>query len=179
MGLPLIFKQSSSIVLFLQRDGELRFAGVGGIVEGFAGAVAFGGMEDKTVLEAVGEAGETSLAIDVGAEFQVEFSGVHESVGDVDFDLGGVDRRSCRVGHSEIGGAGADASVEDRDGLGIWLRGRIGLGRIGLPQGPGAEREGKAHSKGALGEKFEVHKNKNMPAVNPGGEAVRALYGWR
>jgi hypothetical protein len=150
--------ESSSIVLLLQGDGELPFAGVGGIVEGIAGAVAFGGMEVEAVLKTVGKAGETGFAIDVGAEFEVELAGAHESVGDVDFDLGRIHGGTSRVGDGEIGGAGADAAVEDGDSLGIGLLGRSGRRRIGLrrislrrmilPQGAGAEGKGEAQSKG-------------------------------
>lgn len=150
--------ESSSIVLLLQDDGELPFASVGGIVEGIAGAVAFGGMEVEATLETVGKAGETGFAIDVGAEFEVELAGAYESVGDVDFDLGSIHGGAGRVGDGEIGGAGADAAVEDGDSLGIGLLGRSGRRRIGLrrislrrirlPQGAAAEGKGKAPSKG-------------------------------
>ena len=105
------------------------------------------------MLEAVGKAGETGFAVDVGAEFEVEFAGAHEPVGDVDFDLGGIHRGATGVGDGEIGGAGADAAVEDGDGLGIGLLGRIGrrrisLRRISLPQGAAAEGKGNKQSKG-------------------------------
>ena len=57
-----------------QGQGELRLAGFGGIVEGVAGAVAFGCFEEESVLEAVGEAGETGLSVDVGADLKIEFA---------------------------------------------------------------------------------------------------------
>jgi hypothetical protein len=159
MGHPdFLFNPSLQLFFFLQGDGELPFAGVGGIVEGIAGAVAFGGMEVEAMLEAVGKAGETGFAIDVGAEFEVELAGAHESVGDVDFDLCRIDRGAGGVGDGEISGAGANAAVEDGDGLGIGLLGRSGrrrislrrisLGRISLPQGAAAEGQGKTQSKG-------------------------------
>jgi len=141
---------SSSIILLLQRDGELRFAGVGGIVEGIAGAVTFGGMEVEAMLEAVGKAGKTGFAVDVGAEFEVELAGTNESVGDVDFDLGGIYGGASGVGNGEISGAGADAAVEDGNGngLAIGLLRRTGLRRISLAQGAAAEGKGKTQSKG-------------------------------
>ena len=42
-----------------------------------------------------------------------------ESVGDVDFDFGGVDRSAGSVGDGEVGGAGACPTVENRDGFGV------------------------------------------------------------
>ena len=105
---------------FSQDDCELGFAGFGGVVEGVAGAVALGGFEEESVLEAVGEAGEASFAVDVGAEFEVEAVGVHESVGDADCNFGGVDGLAGVVVDGEVGSAGAEGSV-DR-----WNRVRIG-----------------------------------------------------
>jgi hypothetical protein len=142
-----------SIILFLQSDGELRFAGVGGVVEGFTRAVAFGGVEIEAMLDAVGESGETRLAVDVGAEFEVELAGVHESVSDVDFDLCGVNRSAGWVGDGEVGGAGADAAVEKRDGLGIGL-----LGCSVLCQGAPAEGKSKTEAKGQFSQAFLDHK---------------------
>ena len=114
-----------------QGDGELRFAGFNGIVESFGGAIAFGGFEVEAVLEAVGEAGEAGFAVGVGADLQVELAGVHESVGDVDLDLGGVDWGSGSVGDGKVGGAGADCAIDggDRLGIGGWRGGSLRKGR--------------------------------------------------
>ena len=60
---------------FAQGNCELGLAGFGGVVEGVAGAVAFGGIEEESVLDAVRKAGEAGLAVDVGADFEVEFMG--------------------------------------------------------------------------------------------------------
>jgi hypothetical protein len=110
--------------LFSEDDGELGFAGGGGIDEGVAGAVSFGGFEEESTLGALGESGETGFAVDVGADFEVELAGVHESVSDVDFDFGGVNGGVGGVGDGEIVGAGADAAIDDGDGLGVgsWRR---------------------------------------------------------
>ncbi len=65
----------------------------------------------------VGEAGEAGFAVGVGADFEVELVRVHESVGDVDFDFGGVDGGARGIGDGEVGGAGSDAAVDDGRGF--------------------------------------------------------------
>jgi hypothetical protein len=60
---------------FAQSYGELGLAGFGGVVEGVAGALAFGGIEEESALDTVGEAGEAGFAVDVGADFEVELVG--------------------------------------------------------------------------------------------------------
>ncbi len=103
---------------FLAEDhGELGFTGGGGIYEGGAGAVGFGGLKEEAVLHAVGKAGEAGFAVGVGADFEIEFACVHESVRDVDFDFGGIDGRIGFVGDGEVDGALADAAVDDWDGV--------------------------------------------------------------
>ena len=109
---------AAGLRFFAEDEGELRFACVGWVVEGFGGAVAFGGFEVKTVLHALGEAGEAGFAVGVGADFQVELAGVHESVGDVDLDFGGVDGGAGSVGDGEVGGTGADSAIDYGNGLG-------------------------------------------------------------
>src|SRR3984957_267221 len=96
----------------LQFDCELSFTRVGGIIEGFASAIAFGGVEIDTMLEAIRQPDESRLALGIGAEFEIESADVHESVGDVNTDLGGVNRRAGRVRNCEVRGAGADAAVD-------------------------------------------------------------------
>ena len=113
---------------FAQGYSELGFAGDGGIVEGFGGAVGFGRFEEEAALEVVGEAAEAGFAVGVGADFQIELVGAHESVGDVDFDLGGVDGGARGVGDREVGGARANAAIYDGDRL------RLG-GARGLREG--------------------------------------------
>ncbi len=101
----------------MQGYGELGLAGFGGIDEGVAGAVAFGGFEEESFFDAVGKAGETGFAVDVGADFEVELAGAGESVGDVDFDFGGVDGLVVGVGDGEVGGTLSDAGVDGGDGV--------------------------------------------------------------
>jgi hypothetical protein len=103
----------------LQRDGQVRGAGFGGVDEGGAFAVSGAGAEEEALLGAVGKSGEAGFAVDVGADFEVEFAGVHESVGDVDFDVGGVDCGAGGVGDGEVGRAGAGGSVDYGDGFGV------------------------------------------------------------
>jgi hypothetical protein len=132
---------------FLQRDGELGLAGSGGIVEGFASAVAFGGVERHAALDAIGETGEAGFAIDIGAEFEVEFVKTSESVGDVHAYFRGVDRSAGIVGDSEVGGAGSGSAIKHGDGFGV---GSGSLGEGGDRQG---ERE-KSQRCGKLSEFF-------------------------
>lgn len=98
-------------------DGELSLAGFVHIVEGVAGAFAFRSLEEESVLETVREGGETSFTIDIGADFEVEFTGAGESIGNVNFDFGGVDGLVIGVGDSEIGGALSDAGVDRGNGV--------------------------------------------------------------
>jgi len=100
-----------------QGYGELGLAGFRGVLEGIAGALAFGGLKEESLLDAVREADETGFAVDVGADLEIEFAGAGESVGDVDFDLGGVDRFVVGVRDGEVGSALADAGVDGRDGV--------------------------------------------------------------
>jgi len=93
----------------------LIFAGDGGIVEGFGGAVTFGSFEEQAMFDAVGDTSEASFAVSVGADFEVELAQVHESVGDVHFDFGGVDGSPGGVGDREVRRAGSDCAVDDRD----------------------------------------------------------------
>jgi hypothetical protein len=112
--------------LFLEGYGELGLAGFLGIVEGFGGAIGFAGFEVEAALEAVGESGEAGLAIDVGADLEIELADAGESVGDVDFNGRGIYGLTGVVGDGEVGGAGAEATIDRRDGVGI---GSLGEGR--------------------------------------------------
>lgn len=120
--IPGFRSQQISLRLFADGDGELCLAGVGGIVEGVASAVGIGSFEKESVFQAVGQAGEAGLAVDVGADFKIELVGVEESIGDPDVDLGVIDRLVVDVGDSEIGRAGPKTAVDDRGGV------RVGLG---------------------------------------------------
>jgi len=121
------FQENSGF--FPQDDGELGFAGGGGIDEGGGSAVGFGGFEEESTLGALGESGEAGFAVGVGADFEVELAGVHESVGDVDVDFGGVDGFGVSVGDREVVGAGADGAVDDGDGFGVGRSGSLCDGR--------------------------------------------------
>src|SRR5579864_140107 len=113
-----------------QGDGELRFAGGGGLIEGFGGAIAFGGLKKEAVLNAVGESGEAGFTIYVGADLKVKLARIHESVSDMNLDFRGVDRSAGGVGDGEVGGASADSAVDDRHRFRIRLtRSRLRRGR--------------------------------------------------
>ena len=119
--------------LVLERDGEFCFASIGGIVEGFAGSVSLRGMEVEAVLNPVRQPRDAGSAVDVGSDFEVQLVGIHESVGDVDADFGVIDGDTSGVCDGEISRAGAYASVDDGDGVGVdfgvGLGGRHGQGR--------------------------------------------------
>ena len=83
-------------------------------------------MEEQSLLGFVGESDEARFAVGVGADFEIQLVERHESVGDVDFDPGVVDRRLGGIGYGEIGGAGADAAINYRDGF------RVGGGGLGV-----------------------------------------------
>src|ERR1700756_3554465 len=112
-----------------QGDGELRFAAGGGLVEGFGGAIAFGGLKKEAMLNAVGESGEAGFTVYVGADLEVKLAGIHESVSNMNLDFRGVDGSAGGVGNGEVGGAGADSAVDDRHRFRIRLpRSRLGRG---------------------------------------------------
>jgi len=117
--------RSQLLRLLLQGDGELGFAGDGGIVEGFAGAVALGGVEGEAAFQVIGQAGEAGFAVGVSADLEVELVKTAETVGDVNVYFRGVDCGAGGIGDDEIGGAGADCAIDDGDGLGVG-RGRLG-----------------------------------------------------
>src|ERR1051326_5886813 len=104
---------------FLEGQGELSLAGGGRVVEGAGSAIGFGGFEEESAFHPVGKAGEAGFAIGVGADFEIELADAGESVGDVDCDFGGVDRLGGGGVDGEIGGGGAEAAVDDRDGMGV------------------------------------------------------------
>ena len=119
--------RATAASLLLEHDGELRFAGIGGIVEGFGGAIALCCVEVETVFDAIGKSGDAGFAVGVGADFEIELAHVHESVGDVDADFGVVDGRVVGIGDGEVGGAWAKAAIDDRDGLSIRSGRGVGL----------------------------------------------------
>jgi len=129
---------AAGLRFFAEDEGKLRLARVGWVVEGFGRAVAFGGFEVKTALHALREAGEAGFAVGVGANFQVELAGVHESVGDVNLDFGRVDGGAVSVRDREVCGTGPDPAVDCWNGL------RVGMSGSGLRMGPAREekREG-------------------------------------
>ena len=115
-----------SFRLLLEHDGEFCFASIGGIVEGFAAAVSLRGMEVEAVLNPVRQPRDAGFAVDVGSDFEIQLVGIHESVGDVDADFGVIDGDTSGVRDGEISGAGAYASVDDGDGVGVDFG--VGLG---------------------------------------------------
>jgi hypothetical protein len=98
-------------------DCELCVAGFRGVIEGVAGAIAFGGLEEESASRVRGETRETSFAVDVGTDFEIEF--MEASVVHADSNLGGVDGLAIRVVDGEVGGTRAKGAVDDRDGVGI------------------------------------------------------------
>ena len=101
-----------------QGDGQLGLTGFFWIVEGIAGAIALAGLKEESgMLEPVRQTGEAGFAIHIGADFEIKFVGAQESVGDMDFDFGGVDGFVVRVGYGKVGCAGTDASIDGRDGM--------------------------------------------------------------
>ena len=82
--------------------------------------------KEQSLLGTVGQSGEAGLAAGIGADLKVELAEVHESVGDVDADGGGVDGRLRGIGYCEFGGAWADAAIDDGDGFGVGRGGALG-----------------------------------------------------
>lgn len=122
-----------------ERNGKLGLAGLGWVIEGVAGAAGFGGLEEETsFFEVVREAGEAGFAVDVGADFEIELVKAAESVGYVNFDLGGINRLAGFVGDGEIGGTGADAGIDRGDGV------RVGALRLSLGLGCEWKQEGQS-----------------------------------
>ena len=118
----------TALLRFLfQGDGEVGLAGFGGVDEGAAFAAAFGGAEEEALLGAVGQSDEAGLAAGTGADLEVELADVHESVGDVDVDVGGIDRRARIIDDLKVGGTGADGAIDHRNGFGVGGSGVLGL----------------------------------------------------
>lgn len=153
---------NGGLIWFPYRDHELCLAGVGRIVEGFARAIAFGSLEVDAVLDAVGKAGEAGFAVDVRALLEIELAGVHESVGDVHFHFRGIDWSARCIVDGQVGGAGADSSIDGGHRMGIDCRlgRRRGLGRS--HESESSERERRKH----IPEKRLIHGYK----VTPEGE---------
>jgi hypothetical protein len=110
------------LCLFPQDDGELGFTGFGWVVKGGAFAIGFGGAEEESLFGIFGEPDEAGLAIGIGSDLEIELVEVHESVSDVDADVGGVDWRTGGIGNNEIGSAGAEAGVDYGNGFRIYFR---------------------------------------------------------
>ena len=111
---------------FFESEGELFFAGEGGVVEDRGFTATFGCLEKHSLLGLVGESGKAGLAGGVGSDLQIQLVEVHETVCDVDADFCVVDRRTGGILDGEVGGAGAEASVDD--GNSLWIDGRGSLG---------------------------------------------------
>ncbi len=103
-------------------DSELGIAGFGGVVEGIARAVSLRGLEKQSASDAGRETGEAGLAIDVGADFEVEF--VEAPVSHANLDFGGVNRFAGGVCDGEVGGARTQSAVDDRNRMWVRLLGR-------------------------------------------------------
>lgn len=105
--------------LLSQHYGELGFTGFGGVVEGGAFAVAFGGAEEESLTGAFGQADEAGFAVGVGSGFEIELVEVQKSVGNADADGRGIDRFISGVGYGEIGCAGTLPGIDFCDGFGV------------------------------------------------------------
>ena len=104
----------------------MGFAGFAGVVESGAFATAFGGEKEEALLGTGGKPDEACFALGIGSSLEVEFMKIHESIGDADSDIGGIDGLAGGVGSGEIGGAGAEAGIDDGDGFWVNRRGREG-----------------------------------------------------
>src|SRR5581483_12506208 len=97
---------------------------VRGILEGVAGAVALGGLEEETVFRALRKSSKAGFAIDICADLEVH--AVEAPVGNANFDFGVVNGFAVGVSDDEGGGARAQAGVHggDRVGIGLGISGR-------------------------------------------------------
>jgi hypothetical protein len=139
--------------LFSQDDGELGFAGFGGVVEGGAFAVGVGGAEEEALFGIFGESDEAGFAVGVGSDLEIELVEVGESVGDVDADVGGVDGSAGFVGDGEIGGAWAESGVDFGDGfwVGLGVVFLVSRGGVGLSNGEGEKGQSEGDRERAFG----------------------------
>ena len=112
--------------IFFEGDGELFFAGDGGIVEDRGFAATFGCLEKQSLPGLVGESGKASLARGVGSNFQIQLVEVHESIGDVDADFCVIHGCTGGILDGEVGGAGSEGGIDD--GNSLWIDGRGSLG---------------------------------------------------
>ena len=97
---------------------------IAGSHKGVAGAVAFGGFEEESLLGAGGQSGEAGFAVEL-VPISRSSLGVHESVGDVDFDFGGVD--GCAAGSVMVKSAEQDPMPPSMTGRGFRVGGSRGL----------------------------------------------------
>lgn len=97
----------------------MRFASIGGIVEGSCFALAFRGREEQSLLRMFGQADEAGFAVGIGSDLQVELVKAAEAVSDVHADVGGVDGFAGGVVDYEIRGAGAKSGVDGGYGFGV------------------------------------------------------------
>ncbi len=107
---------------FPEDYGELGLAGFGGVVEGRPFAVGIGGTEEESLLGIFGEADEAGFTVGVGSDLKVELVEIHESISDMDTDIGGVDWLADFVGYDEIRSARAQAGVDFGDGFRVHFR---------------------------------------------------------
>lgn len=95
-------EKTSLLGFFLQRSGEYSLASFSRIVESRAFPVAFRGSEEQSLLGFVGKSCEPRFAVGVGSDLKIQSVGIEESVCDVDFDAGSIDRSARCVGDGEI-----------------------------------------------------------------------------
>lgn len=118
-------------------DSELGVAGFRWVIEGIAAAVRVGGFEKESALEAVGQAGNARLAIDVGAHFEVKLVGAGESVRDADLDFRCIHRLAVGARDGEVGRTGSEFGIHHGN------RVRISGGRLSQAGEWQGEEEGE------------------------------------
>src|SRR6202041_1417636 len=105
---------------------------------------ALGSAKKEALLRAIGKAFKPGFAVGIRSDLEIELVQVHESVGNADADVGGIDRHAGVVGDGEIGGAGAKTGVDDGDGFRVHRRGGGGRG------GKGKSCDGEDDTEGRL-----------------------------
>src|SRR5579862_1375075 len=148
--------------LLAKHDRELVLAGGGGVVEGFGGAVGFRSFEEEAALDALRQSGEAGFAINVGADFEIEFASVHESVGDADFDLSGVNRRARFVSDREVDAAWPDVAIHDGNRFGVR---RLGVGREWGRDDRQRKNDRQENRGEAAGGEVVIHRSQITPDV--------------
>ena len=111
------------------------------------------------MLSAIGKAFKPGFSVGIRSDLEIELVQVHESVGDMDADVGGIDRHAGVVGDGEIGGAGAQTGVDDGDGFRVQRQGGDG------PKGDSKGRDGEDDTEERLTASDPQHTYQSTPKV--------------